>query len=246
MNSVSDIFREVEEEVRRERYEKLWKKYGDYVIAAAALVVIGAAGSQLYRVYEQREAEKASVAYAAAEQMLNAGQPGAVVPEFTALARNAPGGYAQVSRLAQADALFGAGERGAAIKLYEQIADSSDPYLGAAARLHAAWAIADGASRSEVESLLGPLTDPASPWHRLAQEVLAYEDLRAGDTAHALNAYQQIVADPDAPAQLRARSEAMTRFLKAGGDADFGAVPPATPAHAAATRSPVSGSAPVR
>ena len=31
---MSDIFREVEEDVRRERFEKLWKAYGNYAIAA--------------------------------------------------------------------------------------------------------------------------------------------------------------------------------------------------------------------
>ena len=35
-----NLFREVEEELRRERMEKLWKQYGNYVIAAAALIVI--------------------------------------------------------------------------------------------------------------------------------------------------------------------------------------------------------------
>lgn len=243
---MSDIFREVEEEVRREQVEKLWKKYGDYVIAGVALVIIAVAGFQLYRVYEQREANKASVAYSAAEQMLDAGQPGAVVPEFSALAKNAPGGYAKVARLAQADALFGSGERGAAIKLYEQIANDSDPYLGAVARLHAAWAIADGASRSEVESLLGPLTTPAGPWRSMAQEVIAYEDLRAGDNDGALRIYRQIASDPNAPSALLTRARAMKSFLGAGGDANFGTVPAPTPAQTAkaAPRNPQG--APVR
>ena len=40
---MSDIFHEVEEEVRREHYEKLWKKYGNYVIAVASVLVLGVA-----------------------------------------------------------------------------------------------------------------------------------------------------------------------------------------------------------
>ena len=57
---MTDIFREVEEDVRRERFEKLWKQYGDYVVALAALLVIGAAGYQLWRYYEARQIAKAS------------------------------------------------------------------------------------------------------------------------------------------------------------------------------------------
>ena len=36
---MSDIFHEVDEEVRREQLQKLWARYGNYAIAAAVLVV---------------------------------------------------------------------------------------------------------------------------------------------------------------------------------------------------------------
>ena len=38
---VSDIFHEVDEEVRREQLKKLWDRYGIYLIALAVLVVVG-------------------------------------------------------------------------------------------------------------------------------------------------------------------------------------------------------------
>ena len=38
---MSDIFREVEEDVRRERLEKLWKAYGNYAIAGLVLLFAG-------------------------------------------------------------------------------------------------------------------------------------------------------------------------------------------------------------
>jgi len=41
---MSDIFQEVEEDVRRERYEQLWKKYGNYMVAAAIVVVMAVGG----------------------------------------------------------------------------------------------------------------------------------------------------------------------------------------------------------
>jgi hypothetical protein len=243
---VSDIFREVEEEVRRERIEKLWKKYGDHIIALAALVVIGAAGVQLYRVYEQRETLKASATFAVAAQQLERGQPAAAAASFASLAKSAPGGYAQVSRLAEADALFASGRRDDAIRIYTQIVQGNDPYLGAVSRLHAAWAIADGAQRSEAETLLAPLTDPVNPWHNMAREVLAYEDLRSGRTAEALKAYERIAAESEAQSALRVRAAAMVRFLKGGGDANYGSVPPPKPAQTSNSSSSPSGGPPAR
>ena len=223
---MSDIFREVEEEVRRDQYEKLWLKYRDHVIAAAALVIIGVAGYQLYRVYEQRETTKASVAYEAASQLLESHQAKAAEPQFAALSRSAPSGYAKLSQLAQADALFAADQHNAALQVYKQIADQSDPYISAVARLHAAWTIVDGAPRSELDAMLAPLTDPTSPWHDLAQEILAYADVRAGNSTAALKTYQQLAADPNAPSGLQTRVKAMVRFLNGGGAITYGHVPP--------------------
>jgi hypothetical protein len=63
----------------------------------------------------------------------------------------------------------------------------------------------------------------------MAREVLAYEDLRLGRTAEALKAYERIAAESDAQSALRTRAAAMARFLKAGGDANYGSVPPPKP-----------------
>lgn len=227
---MADIFREVEEEVRRERYERLWKKYRDHLTAAGALIIIGVAGYQLYRVYEQREENKASIAYAAATEMLDRGQSAAAAPQLAALAKSAPGGYAAVAKLAEADALFSEGQKGDAIRIYQQIANGGDPYLGAAARLHAAWAIVDSAPRSDVEALLSPLLDNSNGWHQMAREIIAYEDLRSGDKDAAVRAYRAIAADPEAPGALKTRADAMARFITAGGDANYGIVPEPKPA----------------
>ena len=44
---VSDIFHEVDEEVRREQLKKLWDRYGNYVVAAAFLLVAAVAAKSL-------------------------------------------------------------------------------------------------------------------------------------------------------------------------------------------------------
>jgi hypothetical protein len=222
---VSDIFREVEEDVRRERLEQIWKKYSDYIIAGMALIVLAAAGVQLYRVYEQREANKASEEFVAAEQALENGQARAAAEMFGRIAQTAPSGYAAVAKLAGADALFESGNHAEAIQIEKQIAASGDPILAAAARIHTAWSIVDTAPKSEIETLLAPLTDPANAWHYMAREILAYADVRAGDTADGLKEFQSLTADANAPSSLRARTNAMAIYLKSGAGANFGTVP---------------------
>ena len=224
---MSDIFREVEEEVRRERYAKLWKEYGDYIIAIVAIVIIGAAGGQLWRYYQHQQTIKASDEYQATLQTFDANNPLGAAQAFQKLAQSAPAGYALVSQLQEANALLAAGKRDDALKLYKTVAGGSDPILASLARLRTAWAIVDTAPKSEVQSVLAPLTDPTSPWRFMARELLAYDDYRLGDMTAAQKEYEALANEAQAPQGLRQRCNAMANFIKAGGDHDVGVVPPA-------------------
>lgn len=231
---MTDIFREVEEEVRREHYAELWKKYGDYVIAGAALLIIAAAGIQLWRIHEQREQAKAAATYAIASQMLDGGAAGSAALTFDKLAQTAPGGYAQLALLQKANALYAAGNLPQAIETYKQVAAKGDPLLAPVARVRAAWASVDSAPRSDIDALLKPLLDQTSPWHPIAREILAYDDYHNGAFAKAQGEFLAISKDKDAPSAVRRRSEVMAGYLAAGGDQNYGTVPPppAPPANA--------------
>jgi hypothetical protein len=223
---VTDIFHEVEEEVRRERWEKIWKEYGDYIVAAAAFIVIAAAGWQLWRYYEHRAQLRASAEYLTAQQLLQTGQAPAAAEAFGKLAADAPHGYALISRLQEAGALQTAGRTADAVKLYMEVAHGGDPLLAAVGRIRAAWATVETSSRPDLEKLLAPLTDPSNAWNPMAREILAYWDFHNGKTQAALAEYKKLSADKTAPDALHQRSLAMTTYLGAGGGQDYGTVPP--------------------
>ena len=228
---MSDIFREVEEDVRRERFEKLWKQYGDYVIAAVAAVAVGVAGYKLWDRYEYQQRLNASKLFVAAEEAAESGNTAAAAQSFAKLAKSGPAGYATMAKLAQADSLLVSGSRSDAIAIYKSIAENDSSAIGSVARIRAAWVMAEFAPKSELETLLAPLSDNTSAWRFLAREVLAYADYRAGAFGAAQSAYQALGAEKDAPDGVRGRANAMAIFLKAGGDRNFGTVPrPALPA----------------
>ena len=212
---VSDIFREVEEEVRREHYQKLWKKYGNYAIAAAALIVIAVAGYQLWQAWDRSQREEASREFHAAEQLADAGRLAEAEDAFAKLAKDGPDGYATLSKFHQAAIMVAAGKRDQGLALYGQLAQLKDSNLAGVARLRMAWAQAEYTPREQLEKAVGPLMGPDSPWRHAALEVLAYADLRAGRREIAVKQYQQLAADTKAPQGVRDRSNAMAEFLKA-------------------------------
>lgn len=224
---MSDIFREVEEDVRREKVEKFWKAYGDYVIALVAVIIVGIAGFELWQRYQATQRDKASVAFSAAQRLTD---PKAAAVAFADLAKTAPKGYALLARLEQANSMLASGQRDGAIALYKEIADEDKGATGAVARLREAWALVDTARRADLEALLAPLRTASSTWKPNADEILAYSDYRDNQIAKAAEEFAVLEIDPNTPQALRARAKAMAAFLKQGGTKDFGIVPPPAPA----------------
>ena len=239
---MTDIFHEVEEEVRRERLEKIWKEYGDYIIGAVALIIMAVAAFELWRVYEQKQRTKASEGYLAATQIMQSGQAAYAAQIFAQIARTAPSGYAKVARVQEADALLTGSKRTEAIALYREIIAGNDPELAAVGRIHLAWALVGQVPRPEIDALLAPLSAPGNAWSAMAREILAYEDYSGGNLAVAIKEYESLAADSGNPEGVRQRAKIMAMFLKAGGEKNYGTVPqPPQQQHASPGSPPAPG-----
>ena len=220
---MSDIFREVEEDVRRDRLEKLWKAYGTYGIAALVLLFAGIGGWQFWQRHELQERQKFADSFIAAQRVTN---PQTAASTFADLARTAPKGYGLLTRLSQANAMFVSGQRPGAIDLYKQIAKDDSGPVGAVARLRGGWILVETAPRAEITELLKPLDQPGNAWRSNAREILAYADYRAMDVKAAQAKYNELSLAPESTEGLRARAKAMADFLKNGGAKAYGTVPP--------------------
>jgi hypothetical protein len=224
---VSDIFHEVDEEVRQERLQKWWKKYGDYVIAGVSVVAISVAGWKLYQHWEQQQRLKASSQFQSAMQMAQIGQSDLAAQAFGQIAKKAPGGYAIIAQLAEADQLLASGRANDAVALYMKLSKDNTAGLGDVARMRAAWAQADKLSTAELRTLVAPLNDGKSQWRFLAQELIAYRIYKDGQTAEALKQFKALAAAASgAPATVRQRAQAMAILIDTSGGTDYGKVPP--------------------
>jgi hypothetical protein len=228
---VSDIFHEVDEEVRQERLAKWWKKYGDYVVAGISVLVIGVAGWKYWQYYDQKQRLKASSEFEAVQLIAQAGQDDIAADQYAKIAKKAPSGYALLSQLSQADELLAAGRTGDAVALYMKIAGTDKAGIGNVARMRAAWAQGDKLSTAELTTLLAPLNDGKSKWRFMARELLAYRALKEDKTDAALKEFTALAAATDAPPGLRQRAGAFAAMIRTSGGKDFGSVPkPAAPA----------------
>lgn len=227
---MSDIFQEVEEDVRRERYEQLWKKYGNYVIAAAAVLVVAVGGYQAWSAYDRNQRQAVSDQYEAAQKVASTGKAADAEAQFAELSKSGYAGYATLSRFNLVGVYLAQGKRDPAVTLLRELTASSDDVVSSVARLRLAWLEADARPRPEIQMILEPLTAAESPWRFAAAEVLAYSELKTGSRPQAENDFLQLSQEQQAPPGLRQRASAIIAYLKA----NPGGTLPAAPAGAAA------------
>jgi hypothetical protein len=211
---VSDIFNEVDEDLRRDRAERLWKEYGNYVIAGAVAIVLATAGWVAWNDYDRRQAAADGQRFFAAIDRV-AADPTAAGGEFAALARDARPGYRALSRFYEAGLKARAGDLAAAHGTYRALAadTSVSSELRDAATVLAALVSLDTLGAGEVEALLGKLSGGDSPWRFSALEIGAVAALKAGDVAKAKTLYARVADDTAAPQSLRARAAEMLQAI---------------------------------
>lgn len=217
------LLREIEEELREERFAKLWRRYGKAAAVAVALLIIAVAAVQWYKshTFKARQAEGAR--YDAAAELLRGGNgEEAARTAFEALAADAGDGYALLARLRAAQLKAAEGDTVGARAAFLAVAgdgayETLYRELGAyrAAMLGMALKISPESLRAE----LAPLTDDNSPWRLPARELLALVDLDAGEQAKARTAFQAIADDSQTPPGMRARAETVLSTLPPQGGA---------------------------
>ncbi|MFP6743632.1 MAG: tetratricopeptide repeat protein [Alphaproteobacteria bacterium] len=212
---MSDVFREVDEDVRRDQWLKLWQAYGYYAIAAMVAVVLAVAGGVGWKEHRLSQHQAESEQFAAASRSLAEGQAEVAARQFTVLADSAGDGYGSLARLREAEALAAAGDKTAAVAVLDRLAADSavEPAIAQLASLMAAYQLMDHGSRDELERRLTPLMGADSPWRSSARELVGLIAFRAGETGAARQMFTDIVEDPVSPQAARSRAAGLLAIL---------------------------------
>ena len=118
---MSELFDEVDEEVRRDQLKKLWDQYSIYIIGLAFLIIAGVGGWRGYQYLEAKKAAEAGAAFDRAAELSDQNKHAEAEAAFADLAAKAPYGYRILARLRTA-AEIAARDKPAAAKAFDDIA----------------------------------------------------------------------------------------------------------------------------
>lgn len=214
---MTDLFEEVEEQLRSDRYKQFAQNALPWMLGIAALVLVAFLGYWGYDSYRNTQIAKSSEQYSAAMDAMTAGDRAKAQQLWTEVSKSGAKGYKSLALMHLGAFAVEAGKPADAVKLLDEAAEAAtDPVVGDAARLKSAFALLDTAPLKELEGRLKPLMEEGHPYRVQAREALAFAKLKAGDLAGARGDFVLISQSLDAQQGAQARAQAAISLIDSG------------------------------
>ncbi|WP_274425434.1 tetratricopeptide repeat protein [Chelativorans sp. YIM 93263] len=217
--SDDSFIREVNEEVRQDRYKTLWRQYGAFIVGAVALIILAAAAYVAYDYWSTSRANRSGDEFARALELAEEGNNTEALAVLEELEDSGYGSYPVLARMRAASIQAESGNIDEAVANLDAVMeDSSAPgVIREIARLRAGLLLVDHGSYADVAARVEALTSVGNPMRHTAREALALAAWKEGERDNALTLFGEIADDPEAPADARQRAEMMSELISGSG-----------------------------
>jgi hypothetical protein len=214
---MTDIFHEVEDDLRREKAKRLWVRFGPYVILVAVLIVVAVGGWRGWEYWREQQAAAEGDRFVAALKLASENQHDEAIAALNDIATTGSGGYPVLASFRAASELAATKKTEEAIKAFDAIAakPGTPALLQQMARLRAALLVVDTADLAQMKSRIGDLAETGNPWRHSARELLGLTAWRTGDLEAARGYFQSIADDPETPQSMQSRTQLMQDLIRA-------------------------------
>ena len=207
---MSDIFQEIDEDLRQDKVARLWKAYGKYLVALAVFIILVIASYRFIEHKNEKNREQTSELYELASETGRSGDKKAAIELLSDEMFDENIGYTIISKLKKAALAKSNNDlEGTEIVLKEIITNEDIPlYLRDLARLKLFASDSDNNS-SQLEVLI----EEEGPWKFLALELKGGIQLEGGNLKEARTIFKELTDDANTPNNLRHRASEILKAL---------------------------------
>ena len=207
---MSDIFQEIDEDLRQDKVARLWKAYGKYLVALAVFIILVIASYRFIEHKNEKNREQTSELYELASETARSGDKKAAIELLSDEMFDENRGYSIISKLKKAALAKSNNDlEGNKIVLKKIITNEEIPlYLRDLARLKLFASDSDNNS-SQLEVLI----EEEGPWKFLALELKGGIQLEGGNLKEARSIFKELTDDANTPNNLRRRASEILKAL---------------------------------
>lgn len=201
---MNEMFKEIEEDMRRERTQRLWNSFGKLMVMASIAVIAATIAIVVWQDRKEDRSIEQTTQFIKGLDRLNVEDYKGAIEVFTSLAENGGSSYYGMSMLRKAQAQVALGDREGALKTYEALAShgpDDDAFVGLGRIL-----AVDSSGKA-----LEPVK--SSPFYYSQQEWQAWQLVKDGKTKEALAVFEALHNDVASPASLRQRAGEIVAYL---------------------------------
>lgn len=203
-----DFISEVQEELRKDDYNRWLKRYGPYALAGIIAVIGGAGFMEWSKSQSSKKARITSASYIAAAETATAGNVDKAISQFLDISKTAPRGYSGLSLMRAAELELGQGDQVQSIALLDQAAETFElPRHQQLAQIKAAYILAGNGEYAKVTARATPLAEKGQPYEYLARELLGFAAKEAGDVSGARQQFSYLNTIPGVPESIKQRAK---------------------------------------
>lgn len=216
---MNEIFREIEEDIRRDQMSKIWKKYGSWLLTIILAIILLTVILVWWRQQQENRQYERAIIYQNAQEIIASGNPLNAEDLLLSLIKE-EGGYSMLARFELAALRVKSGKLETAINIYNGISEDQGvyyPYRQLSMIKHALLLIempeinANDLSNMN-KTLENSLKAPTPLALALSiNEVQVLLHLKLGQILEAKQGIIRIIDNPNAPVNMRRR---LTELLK--------------------------------
>ena len=209
---MSEFFRELEDDIKQDRFNSLVKKVLPIIIVIILAVIISISSFVIWKKIKTNENENNALMYLESLELLSDQKYDESIKLFLELSQGKDT-YGILSKFGLAATYAKNGQETLASNIYFEISKTKDIdiFFKELAILKLALHNVDMMPSKNIEEILVPLED--STWKYFAKEIMIFSYIKNDETIQAQNAIVNLLSDPFLPPVTRSRVSAINSTL---------------------------------